>query len=126
MRSLTRHIRILALVQLLLALPLMGSSSVCISLDGSGHAESGLCACILSPVTGVEESIGPAGSADCGPCRDVALGSLRSPTRMADLAPAMICHSDLPALVAPIAAMPVAHRVGFGEPPGSRLRILRC
>jgi hypothetical protein len=124
MRLLASRIRILAFVQLLLALPLLGGSTVCIPLDGTGTAESGLCVCTVESVSAGPTSIGQAGTAECGPCRDVTLSCRVSSERPALLAPAPAAPSALSCMVAGTPATPVA--AWFGESPGNRLPILRC
>ena len=118
------RLRIFAFLQLLLALPLLGSNAVCIPLDGTGLAEPGFCVCMEESVSRAPASISPAGAPECGLCRDVTLSCRASTERPAPLAPAPIAPSALFCMVADTAATPVA--AWFGESPGNRLPILRC
>jgi hypothetical protein len=126
MRPLAWPMRALALVQLLLALPLMASGSVCIPLDGVGLPEPGLCVCTVASAAGVEVSIGAVGADGCGPCRDVALRSLKSAGRVTPGAPTMIALPALPGLASTSPLVAIAHPACSGKPPGGRLSILRC
>jgi hypothetical protein len=126
MRFLGPHIRNLALVQLLLALPLMGSNTVCIPLDRVGRAEPGYCVCTIARVSAEELSIGSAGADECGPCHDVALSAVRIAGCAAPMAPAMTSTQAMFFLPTPAPAMPIVLRVWFGESTGARLPILRC
>ena len=133
MRSLTRGIRVLALVHLLLALPLMGGIAVCIPLDGTRQAEPGLCGCMLSPVAGAEASLDSADADACGSCRDVALSSFRGTGRSADLAPRVDfprCapvrrHADCCSARRPLRPVRRAPRNATPHPPLLSLRTLR-
>jgi hypothetical protein len=126
MRPLTWPIRALALVQLLLALPLMASGSICIPLDGAGLPEPGFCVCTVASAAGVEESIDAVGADECGPCRDVAFRSLKSAGRVTPGAPTMIAFSALPGLTATSPLVAIADPACSSKPPGGRLSILRC
>jgi hypothetical protein len=118
------RLRILAFVQLLLALPLLGGNAVCIPLDGTGRVETGFCVCMEESVSRAPASIGPARAPDCGPCRDVTLSCRVNAERTAPLAPAPIAPSALFCMAADTPATPVA--AWFGTSPGNRLPILRC
>jgi hypothetical protein len=126
MRSVTWPTRIAALLQLLLLLPPLASGSVCISRDGAGRLEPGFCACMSLPRSASEAAIAPTGTEECGPCRDEMFSALRNPVPSA---PRMMMTAS--ALVTPRAsavADPVTgpRAVRAGEPPGTRLPILRC
>jgi hypothetical protein len=126
MRSLTRSIRVLALIPLLFALPLLGGGAVCIPLDGVRAADAGSCACVAPPVAGSEAAIGLTAADDCGPCHDVVLDSIRAQVRADETAPALLV-ADAPSFLPALARSPrPAPRARFADPPATRLPILRC
>lgn len=120
------RLRAFALLQLILALPLVLSGSLCFSTDGSVRPEFGVCDCAV-PVAGTSEaSIGAADTPDCGPCRDEAFSAMRSARPAAPDAP--MPSSFHAALCQIVAAVPVLgpRANELSQPPGERLPILRC
>ena len=124
MRAHCWPVRTLALIQMLLALPLLVSGSICMPVDGCDGSELGFCACTLPSAGDAEAVIGAPGTADCGPCRDQAFHATRCDRPPAPGPPAL-------APVGPPVAVAGAHPVGArgpwaGDPPGRLLPILRC
>lgn len=125
MRPLIWQIRVLALLQLLVVSPSMASGSVCIPKDATAKSEPGFCVCAIASVAMAEAAIRPAEEAACGPCRDEAFRSLKSSRFPAPGAPVPIfLFTSLCLANAPSNAD--AQAIWLGEPPGRRLRILRC
>lgn len=118
--------RFLALFQLLLVLPSLASSSVCISADGLERLEPGFCACMALPTCGSEAALGATGAAECGPCRDEVF-TARITVSPAYSAPIAALPLLAPHVSSAAAAPVVGPRLFWaGEPPGRRLPILRC
>ncbi len=120
------RVRVLVLLQLILVLPPMVSGSICISSDGSERPELGHCACAWVGVGTAAAAIGTPGTPDCGPCRDEAFSAVRSARTFAAHAPVSASQFTASCLVvlAPLVAETQVFWVG--EPPGTRLPILRC
>ncbi len=126
MRTLIRRTKALGLLQLILVLPPLMSGSVCISMDGTERLEPGFCACIMAPAGTAETAIGAAEGAECGPCWDVAVHTLRTARVPFPYAPAMASSLALPGPAAIAPPSTRARVIWIGEPPGKRLSILRC
>lgn len=126
MRTPDWRTKTLALLQLILVLPPLASGSVCISMDGTQRLESGPCACTMVSEGGAGVAISAAPEAECGPCRDVAFNTLRSAQPPAPCAPGLALPSALSILTAFALPIAAARTIWVGEPPGKRLRILRC
>ena len=120
------HVRIIALLQLVVVLPSMVSGSICISSDGRMGPEFGYCACTGAGLGTAEATIGAAGTPDCGPCRDQAFSAVRGGRPSSTYIP--VTASPLLASSPVVLASPIAESQVFwvGEPPGTRLPILRC
>ena len=120
------HVRIIALLQLVVVLPSMVSGSICIASDGSMRPEFGYCACAGVGLGTAEATIGAAGTPDCGPCRDQAFSAVRGGRPFATYMP--VTASPFMASSPVALASPIAESQVFwvGEPPGTRLPILRC
>ena len=121
-----RRLRVLAALQLLLALPTMAGGTICVSTEGRISLELGFCSCDDSSVTTVPLSIGAGETTGCGPCSDQALTAMRSSRPMASVAaPATSgCAADRVFDVTPRVAG-VQPRL-MGQPPGVSRPILRC
>jgi len=118
--------RLFALVQLLLIMPPLTSGSMCISADGVERLESECCPCMALPASGAEATLAGIGTTGCGPCRDevfTALKGIAPSDRHVSMAPIPVLT---PRVSAPVSHLLECPLFRAGEPPGSRLPILRC